>query len=107
MQDRLPAADHLAPVKAARLAHLHIGSASNLMRTMRLMAPHIFDNDSSPTPSYVLLLQLEGAQLQLVLSLIELQLFNLERAAALVLRAKDQALQGPQVSSSSCASSME
>lgn len=77
------------------------------MRTMRLTAPHIFDDDSSPTPNYILLLQLDGAELQLALSLIELQLFNLKRAAVLVTRAKQQVMTGSQVSPCSCASPLE
>jgi hypothetical protein len=107
MRDQLPAVHDLEPAEAARLALLHINSASSMMRTVRLVAPHIFASATSTIPNLILVHQLQGGSLLLVLALIELQLFNLKRAAVLVARAQELVLQGPHVSTSTCASSLE
>jgi hypothetical protein len=51
------------------------------------VAPAAFVSGAA-TPDQTLLLQLEGPALQLVSSLIELQLYHLQRAAVLVAHAR-------------------
>jgi hypothetical protein len=88
MSVSLPALHDLKPDDAPHLAQLHLSSASNMMKTLRLVAPSIFVNASAAVPDHTLLLQLEGSQLQLVTCLIDVQLFHLQRAAALVAHAR-------------------
>lgn len=88
MSVSLPALQDLKPDDAPHLAQLHLSSASNMMKTLRLVAPSVFVNRSAVVPDHALLLQLEGSQLQMVTCLIDLQLFHLQRAAALVAHAK-------------------
>lgn len=58
------------------------------MHTIRLLAPTAFATDSTNSLNPAGLLSLEGDRLQLVTCLIELQLFHVRRAAALVAHAR-------------------
>lgn len=71
MQLQLPALQDLDVKETPHLAQLHLSSASNMMQTIRLVAPSAFVNGSA-SPDHALLLELEGSQLQLVTCLIEL-----------------------------------
>jgi hypothetical protein len=76
-----------------------------MMQTIRLVAPWLFVNGSA-SPDSALLLELEGGQLELVTCLIELQLFHLRRAAALVAHAK-QHLRSTSAGSSTSSTPLE
>lgn len=87
MQQDLPAIAAHDTKDTPLLAQLHLSSASNLMKTIRILAPSAFPTGCT-SPDQALLLQLGDSQLQVVTCLIELQLFHLQRAAALVAHAK-------------------
>lgn len=89
LQQQLPQIDDLNARELPGLAKLHLGSSANLMKTFRLLAPSVF-NDNSTLPDASLFLQLEGSDLEVVTVLIELQLFHLQRASALIAHAKQR-----------------
>lgn len=65
------------------LARLHTSSATNLMKTLRLLVPGAFPQDSN-TPNQLQVAHLDGPLLDAVGLLTELQLFHLQRAAELL-----------------------
>jgi hypothetical protein len=64
------------------LAKLHLSSAHNLMATLKLLAPAAFASGSSQ-PDLNALDDADSSLLGMAATLIELQLFHLQRAAAL------------------------
>jgi hypothetical protein len=64
------------------LAKLHLSSAHNLMATLKLLAPAAFAGGSSQ-PDLSALDDADSSLLGMAATLIELQLFHLQRAAAL------------------------
>ena len=89
MQGCLPPVQDLELNDLPALAQLHMSSAANMMKTLRLLTPGVFTDDSD-RPNEALFLQLEGEQLDVVTMLIDLQLFHMTRAAALVAAAKER-----------------
>lgn len=84
----LPDPCSLTSQELPELAKLHLSSAHNLMATMRLVAPAAFTKGSQP--DLAALDQLEGGVLTMVSTLIELQLFHLQRAAALTAHRRER-----------------
>jgi hypothetical protein len=88
MLDSLPSVEELAHLELADLARLHMSSATNLRHTMHLLAPDVFTGTSGIHPDNDTLSELDGAQSDTVAVLIELQLFHLQRASALLAHLK-------------------
>lgn len=89
LQDSLPRLDELDPQELPTLAKLHMHSAGNLMATIKLLAPGVFV-DGAVHPDHGRVAELEGSTLGMVNTLIELQLFQLRRASALVQHSKNK-----------------
>ena len=88
LQASLPHVEELEHRELCPLAELHMGSAANLMKTLKLQVPHAFDQGTATTLNRTLFLQLEGRELELASMLIDLQLFHMQRASQLVAQAK-------------------
>lgn len=78
----LPQPDMLDQQQLLQLAQLHQSSASSVQAVMRLLAPGAFPQGAN-TPDEQLLAELDSAVLDMVLCLITVQLFHLQRAAEL------------------------
>jgi hypothetical protein len=84
MLDSMPSVEELPLNELADLVRLHMSSATNLGRTMRLLVPDAFPSSSSTHPDGDKINELDDAQAGAVAVLIELQLFHLHRASALL-----------------------
>lgn len=84
MSGSLPAVEELAEDQLPELAQLHMSSAGNLRHTMHQLAPDSSAGHSCTTPDRGMLNELNEAQSGAVAVLIELQLFHLHRASALL-----------------------
>lgn len=82
LANSLPAVEQLETQQLPVLAQLHVSSATNLMATARILAPSAFPEGAS-SPDEHMLSQLDEPLLEVVCSLIDLQLFHLQRAALL------------------------
>lgn len=97
----LPAVEDLEKDQLPALSRLHLSSASNLMATIKLLAPRAFAEGAS-SPDELLLAQLDGNLLDMVSCLVELQLFHLQRAALLAAHSRRHMKHACHMHSSSC-----
>jgi hypothetical protein len=103
MSENLPHVEGLPVHELADLARLHIGSATNLRHTMRVLVPDAFPSPSSTQPNSDMVNELDSTQSDAVAVLIDLQLFHLHRASALLSRHK-QAVRALQQEGHGCES---
>jgi hypothetical protein len=78
----LPDPASISSQELPELAKLHVSSSSNLMATLKLLAPEAFAADPLH-PDLSALDDMEPSLLAMASTLIELQLFHLKRAAVL------------------------
>jgi hypothetical protein len=75
----LPSLDPIPTQELPALAQLHLKSAGHLMATIKLLVPDAF-KDSATEPNLAALLSVSGPAEGMISTLIELQLFHLNRA---------------------------
>jgi hypothetical protein len=97
----LPNIETIQTQELQELALLHRSSATNLMATIRLVAPSAFEAGASK-PDQQLLSQLDSSILSMVSCLVELQLFHLQRAAVLSTTSRRRQQQGEGIVRISC-----
>lgn len=108
----LPSLHSVPTPELAPLAHLHLASSRHMMVTARLLVPDAFQ-EGSAQPNIDAVLSVSGPTSEILSTLIELQLFHLNRArdVTAVMRARIAAKhassrqqQGPRYSPVTCSS---